>query len=80
MIQPSTTPAYLCPRTQSGCEGEVRSPTCTLERLARWSSPFLDHTDWIGQWTVRWPRVGHGWWSSEMEGATTRRRSSGSVS
>ena len=65
---------------KSGSEGEVRLPTCTLETLAWPSSPFVDHTDWNGQWTLRWPCVGHGWWLSEMEGATTHCRSSGSVS
>ena len=66
--------------TQSGSEGEVRSPTCTLQTLTWPSSPFLDHTHWIGQWTLRWPRVGHGWWLSEMEGTTTHYRSSRSAS
>jgi len=45
----------------------------------RCSSPFLDHTDWIIQWTLRWPHVGHGWWLLEMDGTTTHCRSSGSV-
>ena len=43
---------------QFGSEVEVRSLTCTLETLTWPSSPFLGHTDWIGQWTLLWPRYG----------------------
>ena len=66
--------------TQSGSESDDRSPTCTLETLTWPSLPFLDHTDWNGQWTLHWPCVGDGWWSSEMEGATTHCQSSRSLS